>query len=181
MTIRMEHNFERLKAHILPLSRSKIFETARREWGLVGIEISAEFDNCPCGQEILEHCFIHNDVTGSTTFVGNVCVNRFIGIETGTLFDGLRRVRQNPAANANEALIRHAQNSGYLYEKEFDFLMDTRHKRDLSPKQIEWKKKINRRILKQTVVQRRSSEIDAMAALHARVAGVRGDLRNSDG
>jgi hypothetical protein len=34
------HNFERLKAHILPLSVSKMFETARLEWQLVGVEIS---------------------------------------------------------------------------------------------------------------------------------------------
>ncbi len=70
------HNFERLKAHILPLSVSKVFETARLEWQLVGVEISEEFDQCPCGQDILEHCYIRNRLNRATTYVGNVCINR---------------------------------------------------------------------------------------------------------
>ena len=171
----MEHNFERLKEHILPLSRSQVFDLARREWKLVRIEISEEIDYCPCGQEIREHCFIHNGETGETTFVGNVCINRFIGIDTGTLFDGLKRIRRDLAANANEALIRHAQEAGYLYEKEFDFLMDTARKRKLSEKQLAWKKKINRRILEKIVVRKRTSQADALTDLRARVAAWRTD------
>ena len=41
----MEHNFERLKAHILPLSASQEFAVARKEWRLIGVEVSEEFDN----------------------------------------------------------------------------------------------------------------------------------------
>jgi hypothetical protein len=153
----MEHNLERLKAHILPLSNADDFDAARREWTLVGIEVSEEFDNCPCGQEIKEHCYIRNDLNGNTTYVGNVCINRFIGIDTGNLFAGLKRVAQDDRANANEDLIIHAYRFGYIYESEYKFLLETRHKRKLSPKQVASKKKINRRILNQTVVQRRSS------------------------
>jgi hypothetical protein len=61
----MEHDFARLKAHILPLSRSKSFELARREWGLVSIEISREFGNCPCGHPIKDYCVIRNRLTGN--------------------------------------------------------------------------------------------------------------------
>ena len=57
-------------------------------------------------------------------------------------------------ANANEDLIIHAYKLGYIYsEKEFDFLMETRRKRNLSPKQLAWKKKINRRIINETKVK----------------------------
>src|SRR3546814_8241288 len=77
------HNCERLKAHIVPLSVSSTFDVARREWDLVGVEISEEFDNCPCGQDIKEHCYIHNRLNGNSTYVGNVCINRFIQIDTG--------------------------------------------------------------------------------------------------
>ena len=65
----------------------------------------------------------------STTYVGNVCINRFIGIDTGNLFGGLKRIARDRSANANTDLIEHAQKFGYLYEKEYDFLMETRHKR----------------------------------------------------
>ncbi len=153
----MEHNFERLKDHILPLSVSDDFNTARTEWVLVGVEVSEEFDHCPCGQEIKEHCFIRNQLNGNTTYVGNVCINRFIGINTGNLFAGLKRIAADATANANEDLIYHAYKLGFIYESEYKFLMDTRLKRKLSDKQMEWKRKINRRIITKTVVRRRTS------------------------
>lgn len=152
----MEHNFERLQAHILPLSRAQVFSVARQEWALVGIEISEEFDSCPCGQNIKEHCWIENKLTRHKTYVGNVCINLFLGIDTGTLFDGLKRIAKDNRANANLDLIIHAYRLGYIYESEYTFLMTTRLKRKLSPKQIAWKEKINRRITNSTVVQRRT-------------------------
>ena len=151
------HNFERLKAHIVPLSVADSFEMARLEWELIGMEVSEEFDHCPCGQQIKEHCYIENRENKNRTYVGNVCINKFLGIRTGNLFDGLRRIREDITANPNEDLIRHAYQFGYIYEKEFGFLMQTRFKRQLSVKQLEWKKKINRRILNQVVVAKRST------------------------
>jgi hypothetical protein len=151
------HNFESLKAHILPLSVSQRFDIARAEWSLVAVEISEEFDQCPCGQEIKEHCYIRNRLNGNETYVGNVCINRFIQIDTGNLFDGLKRIAKDLTANANSDLIEHAYRMGYLYgEKEYTFLKQTMRKRNLSDAQIAWKVKINRRIVAQTVVRKRT-------------------------
>lgn len=151
------HSLERLKAHIVPLSVSSDFNVARQEWDLVGIELSEEWDNCPCGQEIKEHCFIKNRLNGHTTYVGNVCINRFIKIDTGNLFEGLRRIIANPQANPNSDLIEHAWRMGFLFgEKEYTFLKQTTLKRKLSPAQLSWKEKINRRIIAGTVVQKRT-------------------------
>ena len=153
------HNFERLKGHIIPLSTSMDFNVARTEWDLIGVEISEEFDNCPCGKEIKEHCFIRNRTTGNQTYVGNVCINRFMGITTGSLFDGLKRIAKDLSANANDAVIEFAHARGYLFgSKEYNFLKSTKLKRNLSSRQMEWKKKINRRIVNCTVVQRRDAE-----------------------
>ncbi|PDT80856.1 hypothetical protein [Sinorhizobium sp. BJ1] len=152
------HSSEKLKAHILPLSVSQNFDVARTEWSLVAVEISEEFDNCPCGQEIKEHCYIRNRLNGSETYVGNVCINRFIKIDTGNLFEGLKRIAKDPTANANNDLIEHAYRMGYLYgEREYTFLKQTARSRRLSAAQIAWKVKINRRIVMQTVVQRRTA------------------------
>lgn len=151
----VEHNFERLKAHILPLSRSDVFEVARAEWDLVSVEITEEFDNCPCGQEIKEHCYIKNRITGKSTYVGNVCINRFIGINTGNLFSGLKRIANDLYANANLDVIEYGRKMGFIYDTEYTFLIQTRLQRKLSQKQLEWKHKINRRITQQIVVQRR--------------------------
>lgn len=152
----MTHNFEQLKAHILPMSRATTFEAARIEWVLDSVEVSEEFDSCPCGQDIKEHCYIRNTLTGHETYVGNICVNRFIGIDTGSLFDGLRRLRADPGANANLAVIDYAERRGYLYDQEPNFLRRTTRKRKLTAAQVAWKTKINRRILTQTVVRRRT-------------------------
>jgi hypothetical protein len=152
------HNFEHLKAHILPLSVSNDFETARQEWQLEAVEISDEWDQCPCGQDIKEHCYIRNRLNGNSTYVGNVCINKFIKIDTGSLFDGLKRIANDETANANHDLIEYAHRMGYLFgENEYRFLHHTALKRNLSPAQISWKRKINRRILSKTVVQKRTS------------------------
>ena len=151
----MSHSFERLCEHILPLSKATDFNAAKREWELAGIELHEEMTHCPCGQEIKEMCFIRNAITHATTHVGNVCIQRFIGIDTGNTFAGLRRIASNLSANANEDLIIHAHQLGFIYENEYSFLMDTRNKRNLSSKQLHWKEKINRRILSKTVVRSR--------------------------
>ncbi len=151
------HSFESLKAHILSLSLSQHFEVARTEWSLVAVEISEEFDQCPCGQQIKEHCYIRNRLNGNETYVGNVCINRFIQIDTGSLFDGLRRIAADLTANANSDLVEHAYRMGYLFgENEYTFLKQTARKRKPSAAQTAWKVKINRRIVSQTVVRKRT-------------------------
>lgn len=150
-----EHNFDRLREHILPLSNSTDWSNAKNEWRLVGIEVQEEWDNCPCGKEIKELCHLRNQLNGNVTHVGNVCVNRFIGIETGNLFAGLRRIIDDETANANEDLIIHSYQFGYIFESEYNFLMQTRRKRILSIKQLDWKRRINRRIINQTVVRKK--------------------------
>ncbi len=153
----MSHNSEALKAHILPLSVSNDFNIARTEWDLVAVEVSDEWDNCPCGQDIKEHCFIRNRLTGRQTYVGNICINRFMQISTGTLFAGLKRIADNLDANANDDVIEYAYKNGYLYsEKEYTFLKQTKNKRILYPRQLDWKRKINRRILNHTIVAKRT-------------------------
>ena len=65
----MEHNFEKLKEHILPLSNSTEFHSAKNEWKLVHFEINDDWDNCPCGQSIKELCYIENQINNNKTFI----------------------------------------------------------------------------------------------------------------
>ena len=150
----MEHNRQKLEKHILSLSESNNFYKARSEWSLVDIKLRLDWDNCPCGQSIKELCYIENAYNSNRTYVGNVCINQFMGIDTGNLFDGLKRIADDEYANANHDLIKHAYELGYIYENEYKFLMDTRHKRKLSDKQLEWKRKINHRIIHKTIVRK---------------------------
>ncbi len=149
----MGHNRRQLAEHIVPLSEANSFDDAKSEWVVVRFEWHEESGNCPCGHYIKEFCYIRNLLNGNETYVGNVCVNKFMGIDTGNVFDGLRRIKNDIYANANEDLIEYAYSQGYLYgDKEYDFLMSTKRKRKLSEPQLEWKRKINRRILKGIVV-----------------------------
>lgn len=153
-----EYNYLKLKEHILELSNSDNFEKAIGEWVLESVEISDEFDNCPCGQQIKEHCYIRNTLNGNHTYVGNKCIKKFLGKDTGTLFDGLKRIKNNTSANANEAVIEYANEKGFLFDKEYSFLLDTMRKRSLSVKQLEWKKRINNRIINEVVVNKRTNK-----------------------
>jgi hypothetical protein len=151
----MGHNAENLAAHILPMSRSQVFPVACKEWAFESAYISPDWDSCPCGQDIKEQCYIRNRLTGHTTYVGNVCVNRFMGMNTGTLFAGLRRIALDINANANAAVIDYANARGYIYgPAELKFLLSMRNTRIATAKQAAWRAKINRRILGQIVVKR---------------------------
>ena len=149
----MSSKFAKLKAHIISLSNSKSFYSAKNEWVLKDFELNEEWDKCPCGNEIKELCHLENRLNGNTTYVGNVCVKQFLELDTGNVFSGLRKINQDIYANANRDLIVHAYECGYIYEREYHFLMETRLKRNLSEKQIAWKKKINRRIINRKVVR----------------------------
>lgn len=105
-------------------------------------------------RENLEHCHLKNKLNDSTTFVGNVCVYKFIEIDARTIFTGLARVQKNNKAKPNEALIEYAWKQGFLYgENEYDFLQNIKRKRNLSEKQVNWLIFINRRIVESIVVK----------------------------
>lgn len=141
------HDLERLKAHILSLSRSTDFATACEEWDLTHVQVY--LGSCPCGMTIMDHCFLWNRVTGTSTHVGNVCVGRFMGLDgAGTsLFDGLRRIKAKPTAAPNAAVIEYASYQGILVGREGEFLRDTLRRRKLSPKQLAWRQTINAKIV----------------------------------
>ncbi len=152
----MEHNRQALIEHILPLSQSQNFPAACKEWIFVTAHISEEVDNCPCGQAIKELCYIENRLTRHQTYVGNVCVNRFMGIDTGNLFDGLRRIARDINANANADVIAYAWERKFIRDpKEHGFLLGIRNKRKATAAQAAWRADINRRILQQVVSKKR--------------------------
>lgn len=148
-------NFEYLKRHILPLSAASIsFNIAKSEWTLDFIYVTENFEHCPCTQKIKEHCVIRNKRNANRTFVGNVCVKRFMDIDARKLFNGLRKIRKNPEATPNRDLIEYAFRRGYLYgDNEYDFLRNIVNKRKLTEKQKRWVRFINRRIVEKIVVR----------------------------
>lgn len=139
----------KLKNHIFELSNEQNnFSAACNEWDVLYFDLSEYWDNCPCGQDIKELCYIKNSLNGNTTFVGNVCVNKFMAINTTNVVAGLKRIIKNQDANINKALFEFAkQRDWFKSPKEEGFILQTMNKRNLSPAQLSWKQKINWRIL----------------------------------
>lgn len=142
-------NDELLKNHILPLSLSQDYATAKKEWVLIDIEYSEELDFCPCGQKIKEKCYIQNNITKKITYVGNKCINKFLGIDTGKSFYSLKQIIKNIDKKPNEDLIKWAHELGYIDDRDRNFLFDiNNYKKKLSEPQIKWLEDINYRIIK---------------------------------
>lgn len=156
------HHFEKLRSHILKLSAATNFDEAKEEWSLYRVRITHDFGRCPCGVAIKEHCHLENSKNKNRTWVGNVCVKNFIGIDSGSLFSGLRRLKSNTLSKPNTAVIEYARKAGYLFgQNEYEYLMQIKSKRRLSEKQQHWLQKINRRILENIIVNRVPDQTEA--------------------
>lgn len=111
------YSFQQLKAHILPLSKTAIWEIAVKEWSLTGIHEADEPDTCPCGHfPIIEICSIHNRITGHSTEVDNFCVKRFLSLRSDLIFAAIKRIRKDPDKSLNADAIAFFYERGALNE-----------------------------------------------------------------
>jgi hypothetical protein len=158
------HNFEQLKAHIIGLSVSKQWAEACREWSFMFSETVGHVMECPCGQRpIFELCWLQNDKNRQMTFVGNVCVKRFMGIKTGAISKSIKRVQDDPNKPLTEAAVEFAASKGWLTRWEHNFLLNTSLKRRTTTKLLEKRRQINLMVLRKlallrTILQRQHRE-----------------------
>lgn len=157
MERKKRNNRIKLEEHIIALSESKDFNLAKKEWEhLESIWDNSGNVSCPCGQSIKEVCYIQNKINNIKTYVGNVCVNRFMDIDTDKkLFARLKIITLDPSKTPNQSLFDYALEKGYLYNgNEEIFYRKIIGKRSLSLKQINWLKLINQRILNKNIVRK---------------------------
>lgn len=141
-------NFKILKKNILILSEASEWDAARKEWHLVDVIESEEPETCLCGHyPINEICTIYNMITRNSANVGNRCVKRFLGINSDKIFSALKRIRRDLAKSLNVDSIVFFKERKAITGWEYDFLLDTRLKRELSVKQLLKRKAINEKIL----------------------------------
>lgn len=140
-----------LRASIVALSYARSWEEARHEWGLesiVQLDEGEPSETCLCGHyPIRELCFLRNQVNRHEALVGNVCVTRFFGLGSNTIFDGFKRVALDPFKALNEAAALYSFERGWISEWELGFCENTRLKRVLSNKQLAKREEINQRLL----------------------------------
>lgn len=133
---------------IVRLSTSKNWHQAKFEWFVETIEDSEDPDTCLCGQfPINELCWLRNKENNNSALVGNVCVHKFMGIDSQKLFDCLRRIQKDDGKALNADLIEYAKGKGWVNDWEHGFLLSTMKKRSLSTKQAAKRQQINRRLI----------------------------------
>lgn len=149
----VEHNFVNLKSHVLPLSLSMEWAEAKHEWALDHVEVldaheHAEPATCPCGHHpILELCWIRNIKNGNLTFVGNVCVKRFMGMPADTVAEGFKRIMGNTEKALGAAAVEFAHAQGWISDWEKTFCLDTCRKRKLTGRQLAKRVEVNQQLL----------------------------------
>lgn len=145
------HNAFRLIEEIVRLSVAQNWVEARLEWSLERV-FRADRQTpgtCLCGHfPIIEHCVLVNRENGNGAVVGNVCVQKFLGLASGSIFHGLHRVMRDGERALNAAAIEHVHGRGLITDWERRFYLDTLGKRRLSPKQRAKRAEINAKALR---------------------------------
>jgi hypothetical protein len=140
----------RLVEEIIALSVANTWGEAKLEWRLGHVFFTDPDDpgTCLCGHSpIRECCVITNCLNGNSAVVGNCCVKRFLGLPSGPIFAGLRRVAQDAGKALGAAAIEHAYKFGWISRWEYDFYHDTLRRRRLTPKQRAKRTEINVKVL----------------------------------
>jgi hypothetical protein len=86
-------------------------------------------------------------MTQRTTEVGNVCVRRFLGFRSDLIFSAIKKIRKDSTKSLNADAIRFFRERGLLTDWEYDFLQNTKSRRNLTPAQMETRKRINNKVL----------------------------------
>jgi hypothetical protein len=143
------YNFQRLREEILTLSKATNWEVARKEWNLIGVYEADEPKTCLCGHNpIREICEISNRLTGFEAEVGNRCVRRFIGLRSDLIFSAIKRIQADISKSLNAEAIVFFMKRGILTGWEYQFLQNTKNKRNLSDSQLSKRLDINKKILR---------------------------------
>lgn len=145
----MTTNEQILRKAITEMSINRTdWEITKGEWELDNIQIG--MDRCLCGHyPIKELCIMKNKHNQRWGVVGNCCVKKFLGIDTGNMFDVLKRVIADHTKSLTKEVIVHAHGRKWINDWERIFYTDiiTRGKR-LTPKQSDKKISINDKIIR---------------------------------
>lgn len=142
-----EPNGYKLAQEIINLSEADYWHHAKLEWGLAEIFFTEQPGTCICGHSIIEHCLLINSLNGNEAVVGNICVKRFVGLNSDKLFASIKRVAADTSRAFNIEMIEHAFEKQWINNWEYEFYCDTLRKRKLSDKQRAKRVQINEKVL----------------------------------
>ena len=122
------------------------------------IYVSEEPQTCLCGHfPIINICVILNLLNKNKTEVGNCCINKFLGIDTGDkILPSINRLKRDLSKSMSSESLAYLYDKGVISKKEYDFYFDIRKKRNLSLKQESFKQSINKKLIAFTSYERNS-------------------------
>ncbi len=138
-------NMNKLQQEIISLSISKNWNEAKKEWSLNTIFFEKE--NCLCGQNIYECCELVNVLNQNSCIVGNVCVNKFLELQSDSIFKSVKKVNSNNKKYFNNEALQYSFTKGWINEWELKFYKSIIDKKNLTEKQLYIKSKINKLIV----------------------------------
>jgi len=139
----------KLTEEIISLSESKLWDSAKNEWRFEFAYYAEELQSCLCGHYPIRNiCVIKNRINAVVTEVGNCCINKFLGIETGNkIFSSIKKLREDLTASMGAEVIDYFYRKGGMSDFDYKFYQSIFRKRNMSAKQMEIKEKINRKFL----------------------------------
>jgi len=137
------HNFQKLLDVILPKSVAKTWEQAKSEWSFFGAIHDDAWGHCACEHRIKERCFIQNKNTRDVVVIGNVCVDRFLGVSTTHILEMLRRMRTDKTLTLPIIIVNEMVKQNFIDVASRDFYSSVLASTTLSDKQFEWYMRIN--------------------------------------
>jgi hypothetical protein len=138
-----------LMERIVEMSVADDFQKAKLEWILVRI-YKQDDGQCLCGHSpIINNCVLKNKLNGQETIVGSSCVQKFIGIQTNTLFMSYTLISKDNRAYLGLEFIEYLHEHSVINDWEYEFLKSTFRKKFewLSEKQQEKRIQINQKVI----------------------------------
>lgn len=147
-------NHDQFKSELIQMSVSDNWNNAIQEWRVVDIyKLSSDEEDefCLCGHPIRNICVVSNTVNEKQCNVGNICVKKFISEEPDQIFSSLDRIISDQDAGPSLELIKWAHERKIISDNEFKFCNDRFRSRKHSPKQLNWRRIINQKIIKYAI------------------------------
>lgn len=143
------YNFEQLKAEMIARSRDKDWGQAKLEWDLEDVFRVADQRDCLCGHNpILQICTLRNQLTRQIAEVGNVCVERFLGMRSKRIFSAIKRIRDDLNRSLNKEAIEMFRKLKVIsHQDASEYLLFYRRRKNVTDEQQEIRRDVNAAVL----------------------------------
>ncbi|MCI1141841.1 hypothetical protein MOP88_05135 [Sphingomonas sp. WKB10] len=154
------YNFKQLQAEMLARSQSVDWPQAKSEWDLEDVFIVNQDQVCLCGHHpIRQICTLRNSVIANPAEVGNVCVQKFLGMNSRRVVNALKRISGDIHRSLNKEGIEMFTNLGVISRVDADdYLLFYRKRKNITDRQRSLRASINNKVIKYAAERARRSE-----------------------